>query len=63
VSNRSRVVAAVFFSDYPHGEGNADPIAFYEPALSALDETLRVSFLGANMADCFARIGDPLPAR
>lgn len=27
----------VFSSDYPHGEGNANPIALYEPALSALE--------------------------
>jgi predicted TIM-barrel fold metal-dependent hydrolase len=53
----------VFSSDYPHGEGNADPIALYEPALSSLDEGLRASFLGANMAECFARTGDPLPDR
>jgi len=50
----------VFSSDYPHGEGNADPIALYEPELSALEPELRTRFLGANMADCFARMGDPL---
>jgi predicted TIM-barrel fold metal-dependent hydrolase len=50
----------VFSSDYPHGEGNADPIALYEPTLSGLDDALRTSFLGANMADVFARMGDPL---
>jgi predicted TIM-barrel fold metal-dependent hydrolase len=53
----------IFSSDYPHGEGNADPIALYEPALSSLDEGLRASFLGANKAECFARTGDPLPDR
>jgi predicted TIM-barrel fold metal-dependent hydrolase len=51
----------VFSSDYPHGEGNADPLELYEPALSQLDGSLRASFLGENMADCFARTGDPLP--
>jgi len=51
----------VFSSDYPHGEGNADPIHLYEPALSSLDEPLRRSFLGENMAECFLRMGDPLP--
>jgi predicted TIM-barrel fold metal-dependent hydrolase len=50
----------VFSSDYPHGEGNADPIALYEPALSSIDPALRASFLGDNMADVFARMGDPL---
>jgi predicted TIM-barrel fold metal-dependent hydrolase len=53
----------VFSSDYPHGEGHADPITIYEPALSSVDESLRSWFLGANMAECFARMGDPLPAR
>jgi hypothetical protein len=52
-----------FSSDYPHGEGNADPMARYEPALSSLDEQLRVPFPGANMAECFVSTGDPLPAR
>jgi predicted TIM-barrel fold metal-dependent hydrolase len=50
----------VFSSDYPHGEGNADPIAIYEPALSSLDDTLKASFLGENIANCYARMGDPL---
>jgi predicted TIM-barrel fold metal-dependent hydrolase len=50
----------VFSSDYPHGEGNADPIGIYEPALSNLDDSLRASFLGENIAGCFARMGDPL---
>jgi hypothetical protein len=30
--------------------------------LAGVDPHLRASFLGANMADCFARMGDPLPA-
>ncbi|ONH57809.1 hypothetical protein CcI49_25535 [Frankia sp. CcI49] len=51
----------VFSSDYPHGEGNADPIGLYGPALGELDEATRRSFLGGNIADCFARMGDPLP--
>ena len=53
----------VFSSDYPHHEGNADPIALYGPQLDALDEELRESFLGSNMQGCFTRMGDPLPAR
>jgi predicted TIM-barrel fold metal-dependent hydrolase len=51
----------VFSSDYPHGEGNADPIKLYGPGLDELDETTLSLFLGGNMADCFARMGDPLP--
>jgi predicted TIM-barrel fold metal-dependent hydrolase len=50
----------VFSSDYPHQEGNADPIELYRPALDALDDELRVWFLGENMAECFARTGDPI---
>lgn len=50
----------VFSYDYPHGEGNAYPIQLYEPALSRLDPNLRASFLGENMVDVFARMGDPL---
>jgi predicted TIM-barrel fold metal-dependent hydrolase len=53
----------VFSSDYPHHEGNADPISLYGPELDALDGELRASFLGGNIEECFARMGDPLPAR
>jgi predicted TIM-barrel fold metal-dependent hydrolase len=52
----------VFSSDYPHQEGNADPIELYRPALDALDDELRAWFLGGNMAACFARTGDALGA-
>lgn len=52
----------VFSSDYPHQEGNADPIELYRPALDELDHDVRTAFMGATAADCFARIGDPLPA-
>ena len=47
-------------SDYPHQEGNADPIELYRPALDDLDAELRTSFMGANVEECFARMGDPL---
>ena len=50
----------VFSSDFPHQEGNAEPIELYRPELDTLDETLRARFLGDNSADCFARMGDPL---
>jgi predicted TIM-barrel fold metal-dependent hydrolase len=52
----------VFSSDYPHQEGNADPIRLYQPGLDALDPALRASFLGDNVAACYARTGDPLGA-
>ena len=50
----------VFSSDFPHQEGNADPIELYRPALDRLDPDLRQAFMGATMADCYARMGDPL---
>ena len=51
---------ALFSSDYPHFEGNADPIHLYGPGLDALDADLRSDFLGGNALDAFARTGDPL---
>lgn len=51
---------ALFSSDYPHFEGNADPINLYGQALRDLDADLRDRFLGANAAEAFARTGDPL---
>jgi predicted TIM-barrel fold metal-dependent hydrolase len=50
----------VWSSDYPHQEGNADPIELYRPALDDLDPDLLTSFMGANAEECFARMGDPL---
>ncbi len=52
----------VWSSDFPHLEGNADPIELYRPGLDGLDAELRDSFMGANMHECYARMGDPLPA-
>ncbi len=53
----------VFSSDYPHQEGNAEPVDLYRPALDDLDADLRAAFMGANMQECFERTGDPLPSR
>ena len=50
----------MFSSDYPHMEGNADPINRYRPALDELDGELRNRFLGGTAAEVFARTGDPL---
>jgi predicted TIM-barrel fold metal-dependent hydrolase len=50
----------VWSSDYPHQEGNAEPIELYQPALDALEPELRRRFLGGTMEDSFARTGDPL---
>jgi predicted TIM-barrel fold metal-dependent hydrolase len=52
----------VFSSDYPHSEGNADPIALYGPKLQAIEPGVRAKFMGATMADSFARLGDPVAA-
>ena len=51
----------VWSSDYPHFEGNAEPIALYGDALDDLDHDLREYFMGGNVEACFARTGDPLP--
>jgi predicted TIM-barrel fold metal-dependent hydrolase len=53
----------LFSSDYPHMEGNADPINLYGSALDELDGELRSGFLGENAAACFGRMGDPLEHR
>jgi predicted TIM-barrel fold metal-dependent hydrolase len=50
----------IFSSDYPHFEGSGDPIGHYREVLAPLDDTARASFLGDNLAACFARAGDPL---
>jgi predicted TIM-barrel fold metal-dependent hydrolase len=51
----------VFSSDYPHFEGNPDPIAHYATTLADIDPAVRAAFLGGNIFDAFARMGDPLP--
>ena len=50
----------VFSSDYAHNEGNPSPIAHYEHLLADLPSDVRESFLGATMAESFARMGQPL---
>jgi hypothetical protein len=51
---------ALFSSDYPHQEGNADPINVYGEPLQSLDALTLERFMGRNAADAFARMGDPL---
>ena len=51
---------ALFSSDFPHQEGNADPINVYGDALQALDAETLERFMGRNAADAYARMGDPL---
>jgi predicted TIM-barrel fold metal-dependent hydrolase len=50
----------VFSSDYPHHEGNVAPIEVYGPDLQSLEPTLLAQFMGDNIAECFARTGEPL---
>jgi predicted TIM-barrel fold metal-dependent hydrolase len=51
---------ALFSSDFPHFEGNADPINLYGPGLDDLGADLRTRFLGGNAEAVFSRTGDPL---
>ena len=50
----------VFSSDYPHFEGSGDPMGHYEKELASVACEARTAFLGDNLADCFARMGDPI---
>jgi uncharacterized protein len=50
----------IFSSDYPHMEGSGDPMGHYATTLAGLPDETRASFLGGNLAECFARMGDPI---
>lgn len=50
----------IFSSDYPHFEGSGDPAGHYEKELASVSDAARSAFMGANLAECFARMGDPL---
>jgi predicted TIM-barrel fold metal-dependent hydrolase len=50
----------VFSSDYPHGEGNAAPVELFAPVLAEMSAAERTAFLGGNIGECFARMGDPI---
>ena len=51
---------AVFSSDYPHFEGNPDPVAHYDAELHDMADDLRRRFLTGNIAASYAMTGDPL---
>jgi len=51
----------VFSSDYPHTEGNADPIELYGEGLNRIPAELRERFMGGSMQERFEVMGDPLP--
>jgi hypothetical protein len=50
----------VFSSDYPYFEGNNDPVGHYDKELCAVPASAKQSFLGDNLAQCFARMNDPI---
>ena len=50
----------ILSSDYPHFEGNGDPMGHYDKELASVSDELRSQFLGDNLATCFARMGDPI---
>jgi predicted TIM-barrel fold metal-dependent hydrolase len=50
----------VFSSDYAHNESNPEPISHYGTLLSHVDENAKAWFMGGNISECFARMGDPL---
>lgn len=52
----------VFSTDYPHMEGSPDPMGYYRDELASVPDDARASFLGDNLAECFARMGDPIEA-
>ena len=52
--------SVVFSTDYPHIESNPQPAKHYREVLSNVAPAIRDAFLGANIDDCFARMGDRL---
>jgi predicted TIM-barrel fold metal-dependent hydrolase len=51
----------IFSSDYAHHESNPEPTKHYDALLTDIAPSVRASFLGDNIADCYGRMGDPLP--
>jgi predicted TIM-barrel fold metal-dependent hydrolase len=51
---------AVFSSDYPHFEGNGEPLPYYRELLAEVDGDVRDDFFGGSIADAYERMGDPL---
>jgi predicted TIM-barrel fold metal-dependent hydrolase len=52
----------VFSSDYPHQEGDAEPIARYGTRLDLIDPDTRARFMGENATEWFQRMHAPLSA-
>ena len=51
---------AVFSSDFPHFEGNGEPLPYYRDLLAEVDDDILDGFLGGSIADAYERMGDPL---
>ena len=51
---------AVFCSDYAHNEGHPAPVTYYDDLLRDTAEDTRALFFGESIAECFARMGDPI---
>ena len=51
---------AVFSSDFPHFEGNGEPLPYYRDLLAHVDDDVRDGFLGGSIAEAYERMGDPL---
>jgi predicted TIM-barrel fold metal-dependent hydrolase len=51
---------AVFSSDYPHFEGNPNPLAYYDQELAPVEDASRSRFFGGAIAESYARMGDPV---
>ena len=54
---------AVFSSDYPHYEGNPNPLAYYDQELTPVEDASRAQFFGGSIAESYARMGDPASER
>lgn len=50
----------IFSSDYAHNESNPAPTAHYDALLADLPAATKARFMGGNIAECYARMGDPL---
>lgn len=51
---------AVFSSDFPHFEGNGEPLPYYRDLLADVDDEVRLGFLGGSIEEAYERMGDPL---
>ena len=50
----------IFSSDFAHHETNPEPTAHYDAPMADVAPEIRTSFLGGDIAECYARTGDPL---